>query len=69
MLTSKPCHTQALADEGSVQVLEINEFISLLKRTPMRLRQHDAIVMFHELAVRPLSNIHKHYRAHAHTLA
>jgi hypothetical protein len=38
--------------------LEINEFIALLKKTPMRVRQHDAINMFHELAVRHVR--HKH---------
>jgi len=37
-------------DVDGDEVLELSEFIELVKSTPMKIRQHDAINMFHELA-------------------
>ena len=37
-------------DENGDEELEIHEFLALLKSTPMKIRQHDAMNMFSELA-------------------
>merc|ERR1719352_182850 len=34
-------------DDGS---LDLQEFLAMLKHTPLKIRQHDAMNMFHELA-------------------